>query len=155
MERAPGSIGVAVDVVTEIIIGRPTEAVARYASDPANAPRWYVNIKSAMWDTPPPLMVGSRMSFVAHFMGRRLAYTYQVTDYVPGERLRMRTSEGPFAMETTYTWEPARDSGTRMTLRNRGEPRGFSKLFSPFMTVAMRRANRKDLNRLKAVLEGE
>lgn len=57
-------------------------------------------------------------------------------------------------METTYTWEPEGESGTRMTLRNRGEPAGFSRLVAPFMAGAMRKANRKDLERLKAVLEG-
>jgi hypothetical protein len=93
------------------------------------------------------------MAFVAHFLGRRLAYTYEVVDLVPDARLAMRTAEGPFPMETTYTWEPAGDGRTRMTLRNRGEPRGFSKLAAPFMAAAMRRANRKDLARLKALLE--
>jgi hypothetical protein len=40
-----------------------------------------------------------------------------------------------------------------MTLRNRGEPAGFSRLAGPLMAGAMRRANRKDLQRLKAILE--
>lgn len=93
------------------------------------------------------------MAFVAHFLGRRLAYTYEVVDLVPGEQLVMRTAQGPFPMETTYTWEPVDDARTRMTLRNRGEPSGFSKLTAPFMAMAMRRANRKDLAALKALLE--
>lgn len=143
----------AVDVLTEAIIERPRDEVARFAGDPSNAPRWYVNIASVEWKTEPPLRVGSRMAFVARFLGRRLAYTYEVVAFVAGERLVMRTAEGPFPMETTYTWEAAGAERTRMTLRNRGEPAGFSKLMAPFMAAAMRRANRKDLARLKSLLE--
>jgi len=143
----------AVDVLTEIVIHRPRAEVAAYAGDPSNAPSWYVNIKSVEWETPPPVAVGSRMAFVAQFLGRRLAYTYEVAELVVGERLVMRTAQGPFPMETTYTWETVSEGATRMKLRNRGEPSGFSKLAAPFMAGAMRRANRKDLQQLKAVLE--
>jgi hypothetical protein len=142
-----------VDVITEIVIDRPREQVARFAGDPANAPRWYVNIKAVQWQTPPPIAVGSRLAFVAQFLGRRLAYTYEVVELVSDERLVMRTAEGPFPMETTYTWTAEPDGRTRMALRNRGEPAGFSRWIAPLMAVAMRRANRKDLARLKSLLE--
>jgi hypothetical protein len=65
----------------------------------------------------------------------------------------MSTADGPFAMETTYTWEDSPGGGTRMTLRNRGEPSGFARVTAPMMAAAMRRANRRDLLRLKAILE--
>jgi Polyketide cyclase / dehydrase and lipid transport len=142
-----------VDVLTEIEIDAQPERVAGYAGDPTNAPMWYVNIKAVEWMTPPPIAVGSRMAFVAHFLGRRLAYTYAVVELVPGARLVMRTAEGPFPMETTYTWAGKGDGKTRMTLRNRCEPRGFSRLVAPLMVAAMRRANRKDLACLKALME--
>jgi uncharacterized protein YndB with AHSA1/START domain len=142
-----------VDVVTEIEIRRPRADVAAYASDPDNATRWYRNIEAIEWKTPAPLAVGSRLAFVARFLGRRLAYTYEVREIVPGERFVMSTAEGPFPMETTYTWQDTPDGGTRMTLRNRGEPTGFSKLSAPFMAVAMRRANAKDLREIKRLLE--
>ena len=142
-----------VDVLTEITIARPVADVAAYAADPSHAPDWYANIESVEWKTPPPLRLGSQVAFVAKFLGRRMAYTYEIVDVVPGERLRMRTAEGPFPMETTYTWAEAEAGRTRMTLRNRGEPAGFSKLVAPLMAPAMRRANRKDLAALKAILE--
>lgn len=142
-----------VDVLTEIDIDRPIAEVADYAADPTSAPEWYANIASVEWKTDPPLAVGSSVAFVARFLGRRLAYTYDVVDLVPCERLVMRTAEGPFPMETTYTWAPTSSGGTHMTLRNRGEPAGFSRLTAPFMSPAMRRANRKDLANLKTLLE--
>jgi len=143
----------AVDVLTETTIARPVGVVADYAGDPTTAPTWYANIDSVEWETAPPLAVGSRMAFVARFLGRRLAYTYEVVDLEPGRRLVMRTAQGPFPMETTYTWEPLGPDATRMTLRNRGEPAGFAAVTAPVMASAMRRANRKDLARLRAVLE--
>jgi uncharacterized membrane protein len=126
-----------------------------YAADPDHAPAWYANIKSVAWQTPKPATVGSRIDFVAHFLGRRLAYTYEITELIPGQRLVMRAADGPFPMETTYTWADAPGGATHMTLRNRGTPAGFSRLVAPLMASAVRRANRRDLARLKALLEGE
>lgn len=144
-----------VDVVSEVVIARPREHVAAYATDPDNAVRWYANIEAVEWRTPKPLTVGSQVTFVADFLGRRLSYTYRVSELAPGVRLVMSTSEGPFPMETTYEWSDAGPGVTRMTLRNRGEPEGFKRLAMPMMARAIRRANGKDLARLKAILEAQ
>jgi uncharacterized protein YndB with AHSA1/START domain len=144
----------AVDVQVETTIARTPADVSSYAADPGNAPAWYTNIKTVECRTQPPVAVGSQIDFVAHFLGRRLAYTYEVVELVPGERLVMRTADGPFPMETTYTWEPAPGGATRMTLRNHGEPAGFSRLAAPVVERAMKRATTKDLARLKVLLEG-
>ena len=142
-----------VDVTTGAVIGRPKDEVSSYAGDPTNAPAWYSNIDSVRWKTQPPLRVGSRMAFVARFMGRRLEYVYEVVELIPQERLVMRTTDGPFGMETTYAWEDIGHGRTRMSIRNRGEPSGFAAIGSPVMSAAMRRANVKDLMRLKQILE--
>jgi hypothetical protein len=133
----------AVDVLTETTIDRPPADVAAYACDPDNATEWYENIKAVEWRSPRPLAVGTRLAFVASFLGRRLEYTYEVRELVPGERFVMATAEGPFPMETTYTFAEA----------DRGEPSGFAKVAAPVMARAMRRANRQDLRRLKELLE--
>lgn len=142
-----------VDVRTSIDIDRPRDEVAAYAADPGNATSWYANIRSVEWETQPPLAVGSRLAFTAGFLGRKMAYTYEVRELVASTRLVMSTSQGPFPMETTYTWQDNPEGGTTMTLRNAGEPTGFSRVAAPAMAAAMRRANQADLARLKEILE--
>lgn len=142
-----------VDVSTETVIHRPHGVVAAYATDPDNATAWYVNIKDVQWETPRPLQLGSRFTFTAAFLGRKLTYTYEVTELTPERRFVMRTAQGPFPMETSYEWHDAENSSTRMILRNQGEPSGFSGIAAPMVARAMKRANAKDLERLRTILE--
>ena len=134
---------VAVDVETSIEIECPRSVVAAFVSNPENATQWYVNIKSITWETTPPAVVGSRIAFVAQFLGRRIAYTYEVREIAPGERFVMSTAQGPFPMQTTYSWQDTESGGTRMTLRNSGEPSGFGKMAAPMMAAAMRKGEPK------------
>ena len=142
-----------VDVETSVVIDKPRAKVAKFSGNPANAPRWYANIESVEWKTSRPLVLGSRIAFVARFLGRQISYIYEIVELVPLERLVMRTAEGPFPMETTYTWRALSPSSTLMTVRNRGEPGGFAKLAGPMMKRSVRKANQKDLAALKELLE--
>jgi hypothetical protein len=142
------------DVETEITIARPREEVAAFAADPDNAGDWYANIAAVEWLTPRPVAVGTRLAFTARFLGRDLSYVYEVKVHEPGTRHVMATADGPFPMETTYEWTDAPEGSTTMRLANRGSPAGFSRLVAPFVSPAVRRANRKDLRALKTLLEG-
>jgi hypothetical protein len=141
-----------VDVVTTIEIARSRDDVASFAADPSNATTWYRNIEAAAWESSPPLDVGSRFRFRARFLGRTLEYTYEVAEFVPWERLVMSMTSGPFPMETTYVWTDSA-GGTAMTLRNRGETKRYFRLLDGVVEASIRRANRADLARLKAILE--
>jgi uncharacterized membrane protein len=142
-----------VDVEVQAAIARPRSVVAQYCCDPDNATTWYANIDAVRWETAKPLTVGSRFVFSARFLGRTLTYTYEVVEWTPDERFVMSTAQGPFPMETTYTWSDGPDGSTLMRLRNRGEPTGFSRVTAPLMATAMQRATTKDLRRLKSILE--
>ena len=141
------------DVQTEIIIHKAADVVAEYAMNPDNAPEWYANIKSAEWRTAKPLVMGSQIAFKADFLGRQLSYVYEITEIVPNHKLIMKTADGPFPMETTYIFEAIDSKVTKMTLRNRGNPSGFSKFLSPFIELMIKGANKKDLRRIKKILE--
>jgi len=141
-----------VDVITSILIHAPLDKVVQYASNPDNAPNWYINIHSVEWKTPKPLRIGSQIAFEAKFLRKKIIYTYEVVEY-SDHKLVMRTAEGPFPMETTYLFEARGVNDTVMSLRNRGEPSGFSNLFAPLMSFMMRKANRKDLRKIKLILE--
>lgn len=142
-----------VDVAEAIVIERPIGEVSTFAGDPSNAPTWYRRIRSAEWQTDPPISLGSRITFQARFMGRDLVYTYEVSEFTAGKHLEMRTTEGPFPMTTLYSWRRVGDRVTHMTLRNHGTPSGFSRLATPVIRRAMRRAMRQDLADLKQLLE--
>jgi hypothetical protein len=51
-------------------------------------------------------------------------------------------------MRMALFWSRARD-----LIGSRGMPSGFGVFLAPFMAMAMRRVNQKDLARLKAILE--
>ena len=142
-----------VDVETSTIIDKPRGKVAKFAANPANAPLWYANIESVDWKTSHRVAVGSKFTFVARFLGKQIEYTYEIVEYEPLELLVMRTHEGPFPMETTYTWEAVSPKSTRMTLRNRGSPGGFAKFAGPMVKRAIRKATQNDLEVLKELLE--
>ena len=143
-----------VNVEVHTTIDRPRPAVAAYCCDPDNVTAWYANIKAVQWETEPPVTLGSWFRFTSGFLGRTLEYTYEVVELVEAQRFVMRSDQGPFPMETTYTWEDAPDGATWMTLRNRGEPTAFAGLAAPILATAIRRATAKDLARLKSILEG-
>ena len=141
-----------VDVVTHILIDRPLDEVTAFSSNPDNVFKWYKNIYKVEWQTERPVQVGSRISFLARFMGKELAYTYEITEWDVNKKLVMKTDDGPFPMQTEYCWED-REGSTYMTLRNSGMPKGFSKWMTPLMSYMMKRANQLDLKTLKTVLE--
>src|SRR4029453_13175228 len=144
-----------VDVLTGVEIERPRSEVADYVSDLDNATAWYENIKKVEGKSPKALGGGAEGACEARFLGRTMAYTYEIKEYVPGQSLVMSTAAGPSPMETSYRFSETPSGATLVKLRNRGRPSGFGTIVAPAMAGAMKRANRRDLARLKWILEGD
>jgi len=133
------------DVLTNIEIDRPRSEVSDYVSDPENATEWSQNISKAEWRSPKPLSAGSEFAFEATFMDETSEYTYQVTEYVPGEALVMSSTSGPVPMETSYRFSDTPAGGTKVELRSVAP--------DPDVASALEIDNRQDLARLKSILE--
>jgi uncharacterized membrane protein len=142
-----------VDVTMVADIRRPREEVAAFACDPRNVTRWYRNIHTVEVLTDGPVTVGSRVRFVARFLGRSIDYTYEVVELVAGERMTMTTASGPFPMTTEYAFETLDTGATRMTMRNHGTPSGFGAVAAPVLRRAMQHAMTRDLRALTQLLE--
>lgn len=142
-----------VNVKTAVTIHCRKIRIWEYVSDPDTAPEWYSNIHSVSWGTSKPARLGSQVSFTARFMGRTLSYVYEIVEWVPLEHLKMKSVSGPFPMTTRYSFRSLDEQTTRVTIQNTGGPKGLSRLFSRFIAWMMKRANRKDLKRLKELLE--
>ncbi len=142
-----------VDVTTEIVINKWVPEVAAFSTNPDNVPKWRSNVKSVEWKTPRPLRAGTRIAFVKRLLGQKVIHVYEVVEFVPSERLIMRTKNGAFPMLYAYSWSPAELGGTRMTLRSCSFPKGAINWLSPLVTVAVAHSNRKYLTRLKTLLE--
>jgi ligand-binding SRPBCC domain-containing protein len=143
-----------VDVEVHTTIARPRPEVAAYCVDPDKVTAWNSNITAVQWEKGEPVTLGSRFRFTSGFLGRTLQYTYDVVELVEAARFVMRSDQGPFPMETTYTWEDAPNGATWMSLRSRAEPTAFIGLAAPVLATAIRRSRANDLARLKSILEG-
>jgi uncharacterized membrane protein len=140
-----------IDVVAEVHVQRPRGEVAAYMSDPANDPEWIAGLREAHLVGDGPLAEGSRVARVASFMGRKVEYVNEITALEPGRVLDMRSVKAPFPMHITYTFED-RDGGTLVRNHVRGGGGLFS-LGSPLFAPMVRRNVRKDLERLRELLE--
>jgi uncharacterized membrane protein len=142
---------VSIDVVAEVHVRRPRERVAAYMSDPANDPEWIGGLREARLLGDGPLREGSRVAREASFMGRRVEYVNEITKLEPGRILEMRSVKAPFPMHITYTFEE-RDGGTVVRNQVRGGG-GLLSLGSPAFAPLVRRNVRRDLERMRDVLE--
>jgi hypothetical protein len=147
------------DVTVRTVYEAPRALVAAVAGDPANAIRWSGNVHHVRWHGEPRIVEGACFDLLTRALGREMTSTYRVVDLVPQERLVTRVEQGPYPLEVTMTWwdeEPgASGPRTGMALRRAGRAPTMATLGSGAVTLGMRRAMRRDLERLRLVLRQE
>lgn len=130
----------------------PSEAFAMLADMARNA-EWQKGMRSCTWTSSPPLGVGSTYDQVAKFLGRKIVTSFEVTEFVADERIRIVSTASTFPIDVTRTVEPLGEHSTRITATVRGEPGRLFVITGPLMKAMVGRSVRGDYRRLKELLE--
>ena len=132
-------------------IARPVSEVRAYLTDPANDPIWIGGIETARILDGDAVVVGARVERVARFLGRRIEYVNEVVALDDGQ-LAMKSVQAPFPMEVAYRFA-GREGATDVTIDASGDVGRFFGLVRPLVQAMLRRNIRRDLARLKDILE--
>ena len=109
------------NLLSQIEVERPAPEVFAYIADFANNPTWQGGMDSCRWTSEGPIAVGSTYEQVAHFLGKAILTTFEVTALDPGHSIRIESRISTFPIQVTRTVEPL---GCRRT--SPGSRRGTS-----------------------------
>lgn len=137
----------------EIFINRVPEDVFAFVFEPANAAKWQEGVVLAEFTSEGPLGMGSTWRNVSKMIGREIDLEFEVTDYDPPHRLCYTSISGPVQTKTCVTFE-SQNGGTLMTFSGEGKPSGFLKMAEGILRKRLESQFEKNLNKLKALLEG-
>lgn len=140
-------------VEVSTFIKAPVEQVFAFVTDFENGPKWLSAQREAR-TSGGPLRVGLTVTEVAVFMGRRIETTSTVIDYESNRRVVFSLDSAAARGEVHRTFEPVRE-GTRFTENLELHWRALSRLAGPIADAMVRRLRRRDVQRLKHLLESE
>ena len=138
--------------VATIRISRPLDEVWAVLTDPEKSPIWSTPTIEEHWLTPPPVGVGSRRRAVNRGFGRTQTNDAEVTAYVPGRSWTMTSVTGPRFVATADFKEIA--GATQVDFTWSFRLAGGQRLLEPIVLHVFMSQFRKDLARLKALMEG-
>lgn len=142
-----------ISVEKSIMINKPVADVFDFVTREENTTRWQGGVVATK-DEGPSNQVGSRYTEVRKFMGREMNTTLELTAFEPNARWAAKVVKGPVPYEATSLFE-AVEEGTRLTTRVEGEPTGFFKVAEGMVRSQLEKSLEEDLQRLKALLEGD
>ena len=144
----------ATKVENTIVINRPVETVYTYLADVRNNPKWQVGILETRVETDGPATVGTKITDVRTFIGRKIEITYEIVEMVPNKLLGLKSISGPFPFKGTTTLDSV-DGGTRVTTAFEMEATGFFKLAEGLVTSGLKKDLESSFAKLKEILEAQ
>lgn len=141
-----------IEVTAAADVARPAHEVFAFVADLSNNPRWQQGQESCIWTSPPPIGVGSTYDQRARFLGREIVSSFEVVEYEPDRRIRIRTVDGPMPMDITREVDPLDEDGARVRAIIRGGPTGLLRLLDPLTRRMVQRSVRGDYARLAELL---
>ena len=138
---------------TSVDIDRPADEVFRFVSELPNNPRWQRGMRACRWTSDPPHGVGSTYEQEARFLGKDVRNSFRVTALDPGRRIIFESTGGSFPLAVTRTVAPLGAGRCRFTEAVEGDARGYYRVADPVLQLLVRASIKRDLPRLKALLE--
>jgi uncharacterized protein YndB with AHSA1/START domain len=133
-------------------IKRPLEEVWAYVVDPSKVTEWdTAALEVRASET--PLRVGSKITMVGKFLGKRFETTMEVTELEEHKTFSFKATK-PMPFVGTYTFERI-GNGTRFREVAEGETHGFFKVADPVFERIVKRQTKADLENLKELLEAQ
>lgn len=144
-----------IEVRVTIEVEQPPEKVFDYWAEWSNNPQWQTGMQSCEWTSNPPLQIGSTYDQHASMMGRPIVSSFEVVEYEPGTKLRIRTTQSTLPLDITRQVSPGPNGGTTLNAIIRGEPGGLMRLLNPLTRRMVERNVNKDYERLKELLNSQ
>jgi len=144
-----------IQVIASIDIDRPAGLVFDYLADASNNTAWQGGQERCVWTSEPPIRVGSTYEQEARFLGKRIVSSFEVVEFEPGVRIRIKTTGGTMPIDVTREVRARPDGMASVNATVRGDPPGLLGLLGPLMRLLVQSSVRKDYARLKTILEAD
>ena len=136
-------------------VNRPSEQVFAFLADPANAPQWQSELSHSELLTPGPVRAGSQFKEVVKFLGRPIELICEYVEVVAGRKMVFRSNNSKtLQFDVIFQVEPGGPGASRVTVTSDTTVGGWLRLLEPLFAGEVKSASRKELQQLKAALEG-
>jgi hypothetical protein len=137
---------------TSIVIRRPPEAVFGALLDLPGYDRW-TEMADSRWLTPGEPRVGTRGEFRLPKGPFNGTLEVEIVDLEPARRVVFETSHPALRWRAWSVLEPVNE-GTRLQYAGEMRLLGWRRVLEPFLRGEVQAGERKEVERLKAILEG-